>query len=105
MRSGKTLLQTFFINIFITVVEIIGGVLSGSLSLLSDALHNAGDALSVMLSYIAFQLSKKSTSPAKTFGYKRVEILAALFNSVLLIVILVYLFYEAIQRFYHPSGK
>jgi len=101
--SGKRLLQTFFINIFITVVEIIGGILSGSLSLLSDALHNAGDALSVMLSYIAFRLSKKSSSPAKTFGYKRIEILAALFNSVLLIVILVFLFYEAFQRFSHPQ--
>jgi cobalt-zinc-cadmium efflux system protein len=101
--SGKRLLQTFFINIFITVVEIIGGILSGSLSLLSDALHNAGDALSVMLSYIAFRLSKKSTSPAKTFGYKRIEILAVLFNTVLLIVILVYLFYEVFQRFSHPA--
>lgn len=101
--SGKSLLRAFFINIFIAVIELIGGVISGSLALLSEALHNAGDAISILLSYIAFRFSKKERSPEKTYGYKRIEILAALFNSVLLIVIIGFLFYEAYDRLYNPQ--
>lgn len=101
--SGTNLLKTFFINLFITAVELIGGLFSGSLALLSDAVHNGGDAVSTLLAYIAFQLGKKEITERKTYGYKRLEILAALFNSVLLIVILFFLFYEAYKRFYHPQ--
>jgi cobalt-zinc-cadmium efflux system protein len=81
----------------------VGGLFSGSLALLSDAIHNGGDAISTLLAYIAFRLSKKEIDERKTYGYKRLEILAALFNSVLLIVIILFLFYEAYDRFYHPQ--
>lgn len=101
--SGTNLLKTFFINLFITAVELIGGLLSGSLALLSDAVHNGGDAVSTLLAYIAFRFSKKDITEHKTYGYKRLEILAALFNSALLIVITFFLFYEAYKRFHHPQ--
>ncbi len=100
---GKKLLYAALLNSVITAIEIAGGILSNSLSLLSDALHNFGDALAVFIAYIANRISKKGPTSRQTFGYKRIEILAALLNAVVLIVICVYLFYEAYKRFYQPS--
>lgn len=94
---------TIILNFVITIAEIIGGILSGSLALLSDALHNFSDAISVIVSYIALKLKRKDNSMRHTFGLKRAEILAAAINSAVLIVICVYLFYEAVQRFLEPQ--
>lgn len=94
---------TIVLNFVITIAEIIGGILSGSLALLSDALHNFSDAISVIVSYIALKLKRKDNSMRHTFGLKRAEILAAAINSAVLIVICVYLFYEAVQRFLEPQ--
>ncbi|MCF8242568.1 MAG: cation diffusion facilitator family transporter [Melioribacteraceae bacterium] len=91
------------LNFIITAAEIIGGILSGSLALISDALHNFSDGISVIISYIAIRLTKKETTFKHTFGLKRAEILAAVINSSVLIVISVYLFYEAAKRFTDPS--
>lgn len=102
-KRDRNLLFTSLLNLAITFAEILGGVLSNSLSLLSDALHNFSDAVAVFIAYIAGRISKKSSTPQKTFGYKRVEILAALFNAVVLIAICIYLFYEAVIRFGHPQ--
>jgi len=101
--KGKKLLFTILLNIFITVSQIIGGLLSGSLSLLSDALHNFSDVISLTISYIADLFSKKEASFKRTFGYKRAEIIAAFINSTSLIIIAFYLIYEAIIRFYSPK--
>ena len=100
--TGKNLSVSIFLNIGITVAQIIGGFLSGSLSLISDALHNFSDVLSLIFSYIAHKLSKKKATTAYTFGYKRAELLAAFINSASLIIIAVYLIYEAIMRFSNP---
>jgi cobalt-zinc-cadmium efflux system protein len=81
---------------------VIGGLVSGSLALLSDALHNFTDVISLIVSYIATVLSKKSASLHKTFGYKRAEILAAFVNASTLIIIAVLLIKEAVIRFQHP---
>ena len=101
--KGRKLLLSIFLNIGITVAQAIGGLVSGSLSLLSDALHNFSDVLSLIVSYIADRYSKKDASVTKTFGYKRAEILAAFVNSVTLIIVAVYLIYEAIFRFMDPQ--
>ncbi len=90
-------------NFAIAIAEIIGGVLSNSLSLISDALHNVGDSLAVFLAYIAHLIGRRPSDQKRTFGYKRVEILAAFINAVLLIGISLFLFYEAVNRLMDPQ--
>jgi cobalt-zinc-cadmium efflux system protein len=101
--TGVRLLITVILNITITVAEIIGGIISGSLALISDALHNLSDAVSVIISYIAIKLKVRDNSPRHTFGFKRAEILAAVINSSVLVAISVYLIYEAVLRFQYPE--
>jgi cobalt-zinc-cadmium efflux system protein len=91
------------LNILITVVQIAGGIISGSLALISDALHNLSDAVSIIISYIAIRLKKQNNSERHTFGLKRAEILAAVINSSVLIAIYIFLFYEAFLRFLNPD--
>ncbi len=102
--KGRKLLLSIFLNVIITIAQTIGGIISGSLSLLSDALHNFSDVLSLMVSYVADRYSKKSASFDKTFGYKRAEIIAAFVNSATLVVVAFYLIYEAIFRFINPKS-
>jgi cobalt-zinc-cadmium efflux system protein len=101
--QGKNLLFSIFLNIGITAAQIIGGIISGSLALLSDALHNFSDVLSLVFSYIAHKLSKKKASENQTFGYKRADIIAAFVNACTLIIVALFLIYEAIERFFHPQ--
>ena len=101
--KGKKLLFTIGLNIFITLAQALGGLLSGSLALLSDALHNLTDVISLIISYVANLFTKKEASEAKTFGYKKAEIIAAFVNSAFLLIITIYLIYEAILRFYNPQ--
>lgn len=91
------------LNFIITVAEVFGGLLSGSLALISDALHNFSDTIAIFISYIAYLLGKKEVTYKKTYGYKRAEILAALFNSTVLIVISFFLFKEAVVRLKSPT--
>ncbi|MEJ5257547.1 MAG: cation diffusion facilitator family transporter [Fervidobacterium sp.] len=90
------------LNLGITLAEIIGGLIAGSLALVSDAMHNLSDSLSLVISYFAFKLSGKSANTRKTFGYKRANIVAALFNASTLLIIGVLLIREAIERFVNP---
>ncbi len=101
--KGKKLLLTIVLNIIITITQVIGGLISGSLSLLSDALHNFSDVVSLIISYIADLFTKKDASFKRTFGYKRAEIIAAFINSSTLIIVAFYLVYEAIERFFNPQ--
>ena len=94
---------TLLLNLLITIAEIIGGILSGSLALISDALQNFSDGISIVISYIALKLKQRNNSMKHTFGLKRAEILAAVINSSVLIIICVYLFYEAVERFFNPQ--
>lgn len=91
------------LNVLITVAQFIGGVLSGSLALLSDALHNFSDVMSLLISYYAHKLSHRPQNFQQTFGFKRAEILAALFNASVLIAISFYLIVESVERFFHPQ--
>ncbi len=100
---GKKLLWVALLNFSITIVQIIGGIVSNSLSLLSDALHNLGDSSAIFIAFLAGKISQKKPDKNKTFGYKRIEILAALFNAVALISISIFLFFEAYGRFTTPE--
>lgn len=86
----------------ISVAELVGGIFSGSISLISDAIHNFSDVLTLIISYVAHKISKKEASEDRTFGYKRSEILAAFFNSATLIVLAFFIIYEAVIRFITP---
>ncbi len=101
--SNKKLVWVTLLNLFITVVQIIGGFLSNSLSLLSDAIHNLGDSSAIFIAFLASMRSKKNADEQHTFGYKRIEILAAFFNAIVLIAICLFLFYEAYRRLIDPQ--
>jgi cobalt-zinc-cadmium efflux system protein len=101
--QGKNLFISIILNLIITIAQIIGGILSGSLALISDALHNFSDVLSLIFSYIANKLSRKEASLDQTFGYKRAELIAAFVNSILLIIVAFYLVIEAFDRFQNPQ--
>ena len=101
--NNKKLLWVALLNFSITIVQIVGGIISNSLSLLSDAWHNLGDSVAILIAYFAAKISKKKPNERKTFGYKRIEIIAALFNSVMLISISIFLFFEAYKRFINPE--
>jgi cobalt-zinc-cadmium efflux system protein len=101
--STLRLFITMMLNFLITIVEVIGGIISGSLSLLSDALHNFSDGIAIIISYIAIRLGKSPQTAKFTFGLKRAEILAAVLNAATLIIICFYLFKESYHRFVEPE--
>ncbi|MFL0352847.1 cation diffusion facilitator family transporter [Xanthomarina sp. GH4-25] len=101
--KDRNLLISIFLNILITAAQIIGGIVSGSLALLSDALHNFSDVISLVVSYVASKLSKRKASINRTFGYKRAEILAAFINAATLIIVAILLIIEAVKRFQDPQ--
>jgi len=100
--NKKVLMISFIIITSYMIIEAIGGFLTNSLALLSDAGHMLSDSISLAIALIAFKLAEKAASYSKTFGYKRFEILAAVLNGVTLILIALYIFYEAIERFSNP---
>lgn len=101
--SSKNLAVSMIINLFITIIQIIGGIFSNSLSLISDALHNFTDTFSLGLSLYANKISDKKGNERKTFGYKRAEIIAAFINTSFLIGVSLFLFKEAFGRIIHPQ--
>ncbi|OCA84396.1 zinc transporter ZitB [Bacillus sp. FJAT-27225] len=100
--NKRALLLAFILIATFMVIEVIGGILTNSLALLSDAGHMLSDAAALGLSYFAIKLGEKKSTQAKTYGYKRFEIIAAALNGLTLIVISVFIFIEAIERFSNP---
>jgi cobalt-zinc-cadmium efflux system protein len=94
---------SILLNLIITIAEIIGGLVSGSLSLLSDALHNFSDTASLGISLIAVRISTRGPDRKKTFGYRRAQIIGALINLITLVVVGIYLIKEAIERYFNPQ--
>lgn len=90
-------------NLGLTVVQIVGGVLAGSLSLVADALHNFNDAGSLIIAFAARRISRKPADRKRTFGYRRAETIGALINLITLVIVGVYLIYEAVLRFFQPE--
>lgn len=101
--GDKRLFAAVAVNLLLTVAQVIGGLLSGSLSLVADALHNLSDAASLGIALFARKIGRKPPDRFKTFGYKRAEVIAALINLTTLIIIGLYLVYEALWRFVQPE--
>ncbi len=99
--KGKNLVFSIILNLTITIAQLIGGIISGSLALISDALHNFSDVLSLGFSLVAHNLSHKKATEDQTFGYKRAELVAAFVNALVLIVVALFLMYGAIDRFFN----
>ena len=102
-ESDRGLLGAVFINILLTLAQVVGGVISGSLSLIADALHNLSDATSLGIALFARTISRKPADKTKSFGYQRAEVIAALINLTLLITVSLYLIYEAVWRIVEPQ--
>ncbi len=102
--KGRNLFLSVALNLGITIAQVIGGLISGSMALLSDALHNFSDVLSLLITYITYQLSSRKNTTQRTFGYQRGEILAAFINSATLLVIAGFLGFEAISRMIKPEA-
>ncbi len=92
------------VNLGLTIAQVIGGVLAGSLALIADALHNFSDAVSLMIAFAARRIARRPADPQMTFGYGRAEVVAALINYTTLIVLGLYLAYEAVMRFFEPQS-
>ncbi|KAF0515778.1 cation diffusion facilitator family transporter [Pediococcus acidilactici] len=101
-QHGLRFLEATVLNLAITAVEFGGGLLSGSLALLSDAIHNLGDSASIVMAYVASRISQRNSNQSKTYGYRRAEILSSYFNAIFLLVMSALLIWEAIRRFAHP---
>lgn len=102
--SGTRLLVTLGLNLLIPVVQVIGGIQARSMALISDAAHNFSDFTAVLIAYVANRVARKGASAGNTFGYRRVEVLAASINVALLIGAAVFIVYEAIHRLHHPEA-
>ena len=101
--TAYALMMGIALNLVIVVVEIVAGYIAGSLGLLSDAVHNFTDMAALGLSWFAFEQARKPATAAKTFGYHRTGILTALINATVLVVITVWIFYEAYHRLLDPQ--
>ena len=91
------------VNMVLTLAQIVGGILSGSLALIADALHNFSDAISLIIAFGARRIARRPANPAMSFGYGRAEVVAALINYTTLVVLALYLIYEGIMRLLQPE--
>lgn len=100
--NKKTLTSSLILITAYMAIEVVGGLITNSLALLADAGHMLSDAVSLFIALMAFTFSNKAADYGKTYGYKRFEILAAVINGATLILISLYIIYEAIERFQSP---
>ncbi|MGR1581159.1 cation diffusion facilitator family transporter [Thalassobius sp. S69A] len=104
LDSGdKRVVWAVVVNILLTVAQIVAGVVSGSLALIADAIHNLSDALSLVIAFAARRIGKRPADARMTFGYGRAEVVAALVNYTTLIVVAIYLAAEGIERLFNPQ--
>lgn len=103
-RLEKRLLLVLLISIGVFLFELIGGIISNSLALISDSLHVMLDFMAILVSLIAFRIAKRSSSITLSFGFHRVEIIAALINGITLIGASIFIFYEAYKRVHEPQN-
>jgi cobalt-zinc-cadmium efflux system protein len=102
-KSVRLLIFSFVINMLLSVAEIVGGIVSGSVSLIGDALHNTSDAFSILIAVIAFKIGNKKASAKYTYGFKRAEIIGGFVNLILLFISGCYLLAEGIERLINPQ--
>ena len=102
-KSVKLLILSFIINMLLSLAEIIGGIIAGSVALIGDALHNTSDALSILIAVIAFKIGHRKASGKYTYGFKRAEIIGGFVNLILLFISGCYLLIEGIERLIKPQ--
>lgn len=101
--SDCVLLWTVIVNLGLSVFEFAAGAISGSVALMADALHNTNDAAALLIAYIARKISRKGADEQYTFGYRRAELIGAMIQLTALILVGLYLVYEAVRRFFDPE--
>ncbi|MCX7823401.1 MAG: cation diffusion facilitator family transporter [Syntrophobacterales bacterium] len=99
----RSLAISIIFNLLIPIFQIIGGIYANSTAILSDALHNLGDSITLILTYIAFIAARKTATATHTFGYKRAEVIAAFFNTMIIVGASALILAEAVERFLHPK--
>src|SRR5437879_8363150 len=102
-NTGSFLKWSSVATVVFVVVEVVAGIRTGSLALLSDAVHNLTDALALLFTWFAFYLQSKPANAIKTYGYHRTGVLAAFVNALTLVALSVWIFYESFQRFLRPE--
>jgi cobalt-zinc-cadmium efflux system protein len=103
-KNKKNILQKVIVlNISLVIAEIIAGIYSGSMALIADAFHNLGDVLALFISLIAIIYGAKKASDSMTFGFIKAEVMAAFINSLFLIITMLFILTESINRFFQPS--
>ena len=103
VESRRALAVALALTAAYTLVEVVGGVLAGSLALLADAVHMLSDNIALALALVAVWLAGKPATSERTYGYKRAEVLAALANGVLLVALAIWIFVEAVMRLRNPG--
>lgn len=101
--GSKNILVAFFLNASFAIIELIGGYYTNSVAIISDALHDFGDSLALLMAYFAEKISKKEADKSYTFGYRRFSILSAFINGMILLGGSLYVIYEAISRILNPQ--
>jgi len=99
----RRLIISLGLNLIITLLQVVGGIVANSLGLLSDAAHNLSDVVALALSLWAVRLGRRPATPRRTFAYKRAEILVALLNSAVLVAVSIYIIVEAVRRLLDPQ--
>jgi len=102
MKVEKNILVAFLLNISFSIFEIVGGMITGSVAIISDAVHDFGDAVSIGISYFLERVSKKEPDSKYTYGYVRYSILGAILTNVILVVGSIFVIVNAINRFINP---
>jgi cobalt-zinc-cadmium efflux system protein len=102
-NGDKNLTVAVFINLLLTIAQIVGGIFSGSLALIADALHNFSDAASLLLALVARKISRRKADEMRSYGYRKVETLAAFTNLVILVLVSLWLAFEAVMRLLSPQ--
>ena len=103
-KSVKYLFISFIINMLLSVVEVVGGIISGSVSLIGDALHNTSDAFSILIAVIAFKIGRKKADNKYTYGFRRAEVIGGFVNLILLFIAGCYLLVEGVGRLITPEA-
>lgn len=101
--SDRRIIWTVLLNLLLTVVEVVVGILSGSLALIADAVHNFSDAGALVIALVARRIGRRAPDEAFTFGYRRAELIGAIINLTVLMVVGLYLIYESVMRFFQPT--
>lgn len=101
--SGKKLIWTIFFNLIITIAEFVGGIISGYLALIADAVHNLSDVAALGLAWLGVKGSELPATKKSTYGYKRIEVMTAFISAVSLVVIAIFIIVEAYDRYLHPQ--